>query len=706
MALPAPGSRYALQKFDADGVTDEYNISFADRYLSKDYVYARAYDKDTNFNEEQLTVTFVSESSDSSRVRVTPLQAAGRVVEIFRYTPRASPLVDFRDRSMLTAENLNTVTRQTVHAVAEVEDQSLANREAVLAAAAEVERVSGLIDNIYLQAKADIIASYYLVPVQHVPGIVVNRPNQTVSYMGSVYAPVPEALPFTTGSFDPAKWRLIQGLLTTDLNSPLMSAQIGHRPSGTGRQDTRVGAALDAQATNFLSFCTPAQVAAIRSGDTSVSLLSAWTAMHAQLAATGGGGVYFPEGTYSYSQDVRFLTRDINLLGAGARTVLRATNNARLIFGQATEIPGTPKNSKGGVKLINVTVQNMAIRPADNHSGEVVLVDFADRTTFRDLYGVHPYANDGSTLTHGIKLNWVQWCHMDNVETQVNGAGVYINLPGVTQENEDHYSFINCQFFGSKSKFAGFNPVGVLLDRAANRNAPVWQFEMVSCHFGKFTNDDANTEMDGIRFKTSYTSDNLILANAVFSGCWWEAVDYPFNFARQMGTVADGSHLVLKGCTFMKALRCFHGTDFSKTSASVDGCYFLQCGQVAKGVRMYFQGRNRLGQPTTTGRLGLVDEGISRIRLASRGTQGSVDGVRVENRGIVTLPAGTTSVVVNHGLTALGDGLTPDNVMVSSRNNGFAYCAAITATTMTVLMADTPTPSNRVVDWRAEIIEN
>lgn len=220
MSLPPPGYRYSTQTIPADGVTDTFQINFAGGYLDKDYVYARAYDADTDLNSTPLTVEFVSESEQSATVKVTPVQAVGRNVEIFRYTPRAAPLVDFKDRSMLTAENLNTITLQAIQSVAELEDQSQATREVVLDAREAVEAIADKIDEVYQQALADIIANYYLVPVPYVGGLRVDRPVFTVSYNGTTFAANPEAIPFTTGVvFNPTQWRVLQSVDRSELGS-------------------------------------------------------------------------------------------------------------------------------------------------------------------------------------------------------------------------------------------------------------------------------------------------------------------------------------------------------------------------------------------------------------------------------------------------------------------------------------------------------
>lgn len=58
----------------------------------------------------------------------------------------------------------------------------------------------------------------YLPPVAYVAGLSMTLPAQTVSYAGQAYAPLLSALPFTTsGAFETAKFRLIQGVAAVNL---------------------------------------------------------------------------------------------------------------------------------------------------------------------------------------------------------------------------------------------------------------------------------------------------------------------------------------------------------------------------------------------------------------------------------------------------------------------------------------------------------
>jgi len=82
-----------------------------------------------------------------------------------------------------------------------------------------------------IDAAADAVLSGlgYAPPVTYAAGISLTLTTQTVEYNGEVYAPKLSALPFTTGgTFDPAKFRVIQGVLAADLAAPGGSALVGY----------------------------------------------------------------------------------------------------------------------------------------------------------------------------------------------------------------------------------------------------------------------------------------------------------------------------------------------------------------------------------------------------------------------------------------------------------------------------------------------
>ena len=85
----------------------------------------------------------------------------------------------------------------------------------------------------------------YEPPVAYGAGIDMLDASQTVEYLGEVYAPVLADLPFTTsGTFETAKFRLIQGVASTDLAAPSGASMIGYTPAGTGAVATTVQSQL------------------------------------------------------------------------------------------------------------------------------------------------------------------------------------------------------------------------------------------------------------------------------------------------------------------------------------------------------------------------------------------------------------------------------------------------------------------------------
>lgn len=65
---------------------------------------------------------------------------------------------------------------------------------------------------------ASLAALGYSPPVTYAAGLTMANNFQTVEYLGNVYAPVVSALPFTTsGTFETNKFKVVQGLLTSDL---------------------------------------------------------------------------------------------------------------------------------------------------------------------------------------------------------------------------------------------------------------------------------------------------------------------------------------------------------------------------------------------------------------------------------------------------------------------------------------------------------
>lgn len=98
-----------------------------------------------------------------------------------------------------------------------------------------------------ISAAADVVLGGigYAPPVAYAAGISMTLTTQTVEYSGEVYAPKAGNLPFTTsGTFETAKFRLIQGVAATDLAASDGSAMVGYMPAGAGAVPTTVQSKL------------------------------------------------------------------------------------------------------------------------------------------------------------------------------------------------------------------------------------------------------------------------------------------------------------------------------------------------------------------------------------------------------------------------------------------------------------------------------
>ena len=87
----------------------------------------------------------------------------------------------------------------------------------------------------------------YQAPVPYAPGLNVDSPLFTVSHEGVIYAPDPEIVPFVTGAWNPAQWRIeqdtnLRALIESDEGAPT----VGYRPPGG--DSSNVEESLDAVA--------------------------------------------------------------------------------------------------------------------------------------------------------------------------------------------------------------------------------------------------------------------------------------------------------------------------------------------------------------------------------------------------------------------------------------------------------------------------
>lgn len=110
---------YSQNHWLTDGIDTVWNFSFADGYISTDYV--KAYKVSAAGAREEITVTsdmFVGEF----QLSIDPAVEAGSTLVIYRDTPKNVRLVDFANGSQVDEDNLDLITRQAIHVCAEVLD--------------------------------------------------------------------------------------------------------------------------------------------------------------------------------------------------------------------------------------------------------------------------------------------------------------------------------------------------------------------------------------------------------------------------------------------------------------------------------------------------------------------------------------------------------------------------------------------------------
>jgi hypothetical protein len=404
----------------------------------------------------------------------------------------------------------------------------------------------------------------------------------------------------------------------------------------------------------------------------------------------------FPRGAAYFETDLRMMKDFCRLEGRGGqgRSFLSGRGNARLILGQAIKgavVDGAVQ--KEGTKIVGTTIRDLCLQPAGNHGTtdtsmaggrECLLVDFADQTRLHDVY-VGPSTQNGATITHGIRLNWMQWFYMSGGAIAVNGHGLQINLPGTYTENEEHVHLTGIQFYNAKVPFYGFKPVHICFVKETSNNTTLGEFTARDCHFGKFMSNDpsnpANTKAAAITAAFAVASfadreaDFACVSDCVIDGNMFEYVNTIVDSVTlSPGAGADSSFWNFTGNYFLQNGKCFYGKSVSKTAVILSGNKFLQYGQISDGMKCYFTGPNGAsGQMDQT--IPMFAQSLGAHRFAIKENNGGISGVRISQTITVTALAGTTSTEVTHALSARPGKFRPYNANADTWRTSFSFGA-------------------------------
>lgn len=199
------------------------------------------------------------------------------------------------------------------------------------------------------QLVASVAATFggvgYFPPVAYGAGLDMSLAAQTVTYLGQTYAPIISFLPFTTsGTFEAAKFRVIQGVVASDLAASTGSGLLGHIATGVGsilrwvRDKLRESPSVDdygADPTGVLN-SSPAFMAALAANQ-DVSATGALYRLDSMIELNSnktlrvrGGTVLKRMTAFSASTDpvVWIKASDATLKGAGKSSVIRSENRS------------------------------------------------------------------------------------------------------------------------------------------------------------------------------------------------------------------------------------------------------------------------------------------------------------------------------------------------------------------------------------------
>ena len=201
-----------------------------------------------------------------------------------------------------------------------------------------------------IDAAADVVLSGlgYAPPVAYAAGIALTLTTQTVEYAGEVYAPKVSVLPFTTtGTFEAAKFRLIQGVSFSDLSASGGSALIGYF-------DTDVESHLSDIDANKNGYRVISVDMEPYNGDLSSALDDAEDGTFLLLGMRDYNIVGKHHSTAFTGPYVGNEVKNLKIIGAGMPQV--TADGSRFISGSGTVIQGTLINYADGFEAFNLGV--------------------------------------------------------------------------------------------------------------------------------------------------------------------------------------------------------------------------------------------------------------------------------------------------------------------------------------------------------------
>lgn len=188
---------YSINTFPGDGIQTVWELNFAGGFISRDHIKAYTTTADGTITVASFTWT------GPATIEVTPAVAVGTSLTVYRDTPKAGPVVDFSDGSIINEANLDKLAKQSVFTSAEVVDRlgkfAVQAQEALTLAQAAIDIAEATIGGDFTAfARTNVnntwVAAQNLPTASKVNGIVI----ATVDYVSTAIAGLATTLSVTS----------------------------------------------------------------------------------------------------------------------------------------------------------------------------------------------------------------------------------------------------------------------------------------------------------------------------------------------------------------------------------------------------------------------------------------------------------------------------------------------------------------------------
>jgi hypothetical protein len=429
--------------------------------------------------------------------------------------------------------------------------------------------------------------------------------------------------------------------------------------------------------------------------------------------SSGGGTVLVPKGTYLVSSSIG-LKNDVNVMGAGWRnTTVTASGNFPVIQELRTDVSGN---------LRGTSVERLCIRGGGNglDSAHGIKLRYTNHVKLKDI--VFFGCRNAIDVERGFRSE-IDSCYAWGSGPDSSYIGLYMREDSGTVSGDPNNAWFitSCSFqqtlsYGIRiesatgTTFANIR-VGACGDHGWYIGDPPSSTDVIQWIWFMQCHSDTN---NGDGFKISKGSASAI-RELYFVACWAGSVANGWAIAGATrigiygGTARDitTNGISLNTCTHMKIL----GVDLINWNKGGAGAHGVALSSTTNSKLI----GNTVETSYTTGSPKSVNENASSFNsicdnsisnggnpAATSVWEGNV-GFVAENSGNATVAAGTSSVIVNHGLSytpSMGDiMLTPSNNLTSNGVSGM-WVSNLTGTSFTINF-NTNTTNNVGVGWKA-----